>query len=191
MKKKQKPLQMDELIDRFVETINRLPREPGFEEDVPPSVRGEPDDPEAWHVCYDWRITPWPIIDWIEPMEHPLGLMLPSSFRSLVTRYVFPRFEAGPFWFFANTPEGNLTELRNMALWEGLYRHGYIPFANPSDNSFDPICFDTRKPRAGGEWGVVRIDHESVLCDGVVGNTRDVAFSFASFVADFIQPHSS
>ena len=32
---------------------------------------------------------------WIDALETNLPRRLPASFRSLVTRYVFPRFEAG------------------------------------------------------------------------------------------------
>ena len=40
---------------------------------------------------------------WIDALETKLPRRLPASFRSLVTRYVFPRFEAGGLHFFANT----------------------------------------------------------------------------------------
>ncbi|HEY3268424.1 MAG TPA: SMI1/KNR4 family protein [Armatimonadota bacterium] len=189
--KKRRALQdADELIDRFVETINRLPREPDVEDQIPASVRGEPDDAEGW---YDWSIRPLPTIDWIEPMERRIGIEFPPAFRSLVTRYVFPCFDAGPIALAANTPEGVFWELRCMdpAFEEVLVPKGYIPFARPDTFRYDPICFDTRRRGADGECPLVCIEHESVLCNSVIGDIEDVAPSFAAFVEYFVRSHAA
>ncbi len=193
MKNKRKALDTDDLIDRFVEIISSLPRERGFEDAIPPSVRGEPDDPESWCVSFDWSIRPWPNIDWIEPMERRMDVMLPPSFRSLVTRYVFPRFEVDALRLEANTPEGVPGEFRHLdpSFEKVLVPRGYIPFARPVTGSYDPICFDTRRQRGGGECAVVRIEHESVLSHGVIGEMEDVVPSFATLVTEFVRSHSA
>ena len=96
---------VDSLVDRFVAAVNVGHREPVNTEveGVPPSVLiGEPDE----HGFCDGAIKPYAPVTWIEPLERRLGYTLPDLFRSLVTRYIFPAFEAGDVFFFAHTPEG-------------------------------------------------------------------------------------
>lgn len=197
--KRKTALKVDSLIDRFVDTINRWHREPGFADEIPPSVRGESVDPPGeQHPAYDWSITPWPSVDWIEEVEERSGLILPPSYRSLVTRYIFPAFEAGPLQLSGNTPEGiELYEFRERVFADPtfvdvLLAAGYIPFANPAGGSYDPICFDTRaRKRKAAECPVVWIDHEEVLCYDRIKVLKQVSPSFELFVAEFVRAYET
>jgi hypothetical protein len=195
--KRAKLTAVDDLIDRFVEAINRLPREPGLDDEIPPSVRGDVLDPETDHPYFDWQIRPWQGIDWIEPVEEKLGLALPPTYRSLVARYVFPAFEAGRLLVSANTPEGvPWHEFRNGAFLdpefdEAVLSKGYIQFANPWTWSHDPICFDMhRHSGSGHECPIVWIDHEEILCNNRIRIVEQVSPSFASFVEEFVRGHA-
>jgi hypothetical protein len=177
-------MNVDELIDRFVERINSAPREGLFDEDVPPELRLSREAGGWW----DWHIKATDGINWIEPLEDKLGIRFPLSFRSLVTRYQFPAFEAGPLNLLANTSVGVYDELRDRIfrdeiLSQCLLRSGLIQFAVPDTGSYDPVCFDIRRSQSNGESPIVRIDHEAILCDEQIVVLEEMAESFAEFVA--------
>ena len=169
---------VDQLVDRFVAAINTRHREPVNVEldETPPSVLvGDPDE-DGW--C-DWAIKPYAAIDWIEPVQQRLGHSFPAVFRSLVTRYIFPGFEAGEVFFFANTPEGpESRELRKRAFSEDLFRalqrSGYLQIGQPAGGGYDPLCFALHRGD-DDDCPIVQIDHEGILCDGAVNVIHEIA----------------
>jgi hypothetical protein len=182
--KREKARDIDSLVDRFVAAVNAGYRDPVILDidQTPPSVLvGEPDEYDA----YDWAIKPYAPIDWVEAMEARLPRRFPAVYRSLITRYIFPSFDAGGVWFFANTPEGTeYSELRTRifdpSLFPALQRGGYVQIGNPGAGfiSYDPVCFD---PSRGDNHDrpLVRIDHEGILIDDEVHITEEVAPSLA------------
>src|SRR4051812_35911436 len=54
---------------------------------------------------------------WVEPLEAKLPRRFPASFRSLITRYTFPAFDAGGLSFFSNTGS-DLREELGVAIFE-------------------------------------------------------------------------
>lgn len=137
---------------------------------------------------------------YIEPHDHSGGIasleqrlpgVLPSSFRSLVTRYSFPVFEAAPLEIFGNTGEDNSDDWRHRlfadkVLSSVLLANGYIQFARPDTGSYDPICFDTKRKRSNGEYPVVWIDHEGILCyDKIIVRTETTP-SFVHLVQAYL-----
>ena len=175
---------IDQIVDQFVERVNTSYREPVQISDTPPSVlHGAPDE----YGFSDWRIKPFSNVDWVESLEKKLDKVLPYSYRSLVSRYIFPAFEAAKLFFFANTPEGTdyyefRTRLFNdTLLYKALYEGGYLQFAQPADRDYDPICFDLN---VGSEVDcpIVRIDHEYILCDSIVKVTNNIAPSFINLL---------
>ena len=126
---------------------------------------------------------------WIEPLESKLPRRLPASFRSLVTRYTFPAFDAGGLSFFSNTGGETHEELgvaifKDEALAEAALGAGYIQFARPDGGSYDPVCFDARRGVSNREYPIVCLDHEDILCRGGVRGLRVVAASFYRLAAD-------
>lgn len=177
---------IDYLINRFVEGINSRPREPVHPKDAPSSVLvGQP----SYYDTYDWRIMPFLDIDWIEPLEQRLGLQIPPVYRSLVTHYVFPAFEFGGLFFFANTPEGTAYyEFRNRLFLDEhmspkLLSAGYLQFGNPHEGEYNPVCFDMNRA-SSLDAAIVEIDHEGILCDDEIVVVREIAPALASFIED-------
>lgn len=126
---------------------------------------------------------------WIDVLEGKLPRRLPSSFRSLVTRYAFPSFDLNGLTFFGNTglnQELDLTELifQDPMMAQAMLENGYIQFARPQTGDYDPICFDARRAVANREFGIVRLDHEQLLCYGRIKVREKVAESFFRFAAD-------
>ena len=104
---------------------------------------------------------------WIDALETKLPRRLPASFRSLVTRYVFPRFEAGGLHFFANQGDDSPDDL-SVAIFldrfiaEATLMSGYIQFARPEGGSYDPICFDARRSVSNREFPIVRLASKQI-----------------------------
>jgi hypothetical protein len=183
---------LDRLIDRFVRTVNRAVRQRIREEDLPVRLR---DGAARFGLYYSWNIQPFPQIHWIEPLEARFGGTFPPSYRSLVSRYIFPSFQAPPLILLGNTGQSLYNEmsdviLRDRALADGLVAQGYIQIARPCDGDYDPICFDLNRRGADGECPLVRIDHEKSLRDIRPVVAEQIASSFAAFVETVLASES-
>jgi len=181
-------LSVDLLIDRLVQQINSSPRESKPDHEVPPELRLTMDSLGWW----DWTVKRSDHINWIEPLETKLPSRFPSSFRSLVTRYEFPAIEVGPLILFANTSGGTYYQLRerifaDKSLSHCLLQNGLIQFGLPNTGSYDPVCFDTRKP--AHESPILWLDHEEILCNERICVVQEVAKSFYDLVANVTAAH--
>ena len=82
-----------------MEHVNRSERERKSVKDLPVWLRTGPPDNE-WvpdeDAYYDWQIRKAERTEWIETLEAKLPFPFPPSFRSLVSRYVYPGFLIGP-----------------------------------------------------------------------------------------------
>lgn len=178
----------DALVDAFVRKVNDAVRQDEYldagGDACPPSVRvGDPDE----YGDYHWQIKRCDLIDWIEDLEAKLSVRFPPSFRSLVTRYIFPAIQLESMALCANTPEGTPDELRNWAtnreMWDLLLDTGYVPFGRGEiDANIDPICFDTNHALSDGEFPIVRFYHEELWIDKRVRVDEFVAPSFLDFL---------
>ncbi|MDQ3917562.1 MAG: SMI1/KNR4 family protein [Acidobacteriota bacterium] len=126
---------------------------------------------------------------WVEPLESKLPRRFPVSFRSLITRYTFPAFDACGLSFFSNTGGDSPEELgvaifKDAAVAGATLGVGFIQFARPESGSYDPVCFDARRAASNREYPVVRLDHEDILCRGGVRGLRVVAGSFYHLAAE-------
>ena len=127
----------------------------------------------------------------VTALEQRLPNPLPPSFRSLVTRYSFLPFEVKPIKVFGNTEEqfqdewaGRLFADRLMS--STLLTNGYIQFACPDTGSYDPICFNTQRKRSDGEYPIVWIDHEGILCYDKISVNAEIAPSFVHLVQAYL-----
>jgi hypothetical protein len=181
-----------ELIDKFVEKVNQSSRKRIREEDLPPGLRqGKPE----FGLYYDWRIQKSGRIDWIDPLESKLPTALPPSYRSFVTRYLFPAFEADSLILLANTGqvlyhEMRLAIFRDTVLAQVLVKNGFIQFARPGNGHYDPVCFDTKRCIRDGEYPIVRIDYAEILRRSAIKVTEHIAPSFTEFANRYLQTPS-
>lgn len=172
----------DALVDRFVEFVNAGDHEPIWESDSPPSVRGKGIDDDG--IYFDWQVNPQPNIDWIETLEERLGFRLPEIHRSLVSRYTFPCFDFGGFSFSGNSIEGtDFHEFRDRlfldtGMSDTLLPNHYLQFGNPDTGGYDPICMDMNRPDDTGDYPVVWLEHESILCHGKIDVIAEITPSF-------------
>jgi hypothetical protein len=182
-------LTIDELIDAFVRKINGSPRRRIREEDIPHRLR---EGGAEFGLYYDWTIQRFNHIHWIEPLEAELPAPLPPSYRSLVTRYLFPAFEIAPLILLANTGqtlyhEMSMTMAKDKVLSEVLLKNGFAQFARPNNGDSDPVCFDFRQRAADGECPIVRISHHAIVSGSPIEAAEEMAPSFYDFVGRFVQ----
>jgi hypothetical protein len=128
---------------------------------------------------------------WIASLEERLPRPFPPSFRSLVCRYAFPALDLGLLALFANT--GDLTAddelaariFRDRVLADVLLREGYVQIGQHTRAFYDPVCFDTRHRRGGGEYPLVHVSHEAALLRSEVRVVAQLAESFMHFVEGY------
>jgi hypothetical protein len=160
----------DRRVDAFVAAVNSSPRESLFENEVPPECVVSLEEEFGDAI---WQIVPSASAEWLPEVESRLPFPLPSTFRSLIKRYLFPSFEVAPLTLFSvgvRDPESTGMEFKSAIFADRfmspfLLRNGLLPFARPGDYSYDPVCFDFRAPNRKSEPAVVRIDHEEILCN--------------------------
>jgi hypothetical protein len=181
-------LNKDVLIDELVAKINRSPRPRIREEDIPYRLReGGPE----LGLYYDWTIQPYDPINWIAPLEAALPAPLPPTYRSLVSRYIFPAFEVSPIILLANTGqplynEMHLSMTQDKVLSELLLKSGFAQFARPNTGDSDPVCFNFNQRDEDGEYPLVRISHHTLVFNSLVHVTEEIASSFRELVENYI-----
>lgn len=160
----------DSIVDAFVGAVNLAPREVLDRDDIPGPCRLSAG---GWPDTFNWRIARSEDASWLPDLERHLPFRVPPTFRSLVARYTFPLFVAGPLTLYAvglPQPGSNVEEFRSAILADAiispfLLKQGFLRFARPADWSYDPVCFDYRNSKGKLEPAVVRIDHEEILCN--------------------------
>jgi hypothetical protein len=168
---------IDALIDRFAAEVSVLGEEPGIADNESAGFPlAEPGNPIIRR-----RET-----SWVPEMEQRIGHSFPPSFRSLVTRYEYAPFEAGGLMLLGNNDRGELFDLpqaifRDKAIFEATSKAGLVQFGRPYWYNYDPACFDTRRRTSAGEYPIVQIDHEEILCHDRIKVVGDLFPSFASY----------
>ncbi len=158
----------DRKVDAFVAAVNCSPCEHLSVEDIPPPCR---QSESKWQGRFDWQIVRALDASWLSELERQLPFPLPPTVRSLISRYLFPSFDAGPLTFFSvGCDSDRLLEFRwairgDPHMSPFLLKNGFVQFARPAGGSYDPVCFDFRNSHRKREPSVVRIDHEEILCN--------------------------
>ncbi len=150
-------------------------------------------DPVAWQLvsgdadqfgCRHWR--PAKVITdraCLEELYSRLPARFPPLFELLLLSYRWAEVDLRLYTLLANPPGPDLTGFftqlsKDKALWNCLSRARYIQFGRGPDASYDPVCFDVRSRRKGGECRIVKIDHEEILCNDRIRVTAELAPSF-------------
>jgi hypothetical protein len=118
--------------------------------------------------------------------EEKLPKRLPQSFESFLSRYSFPTFDVLGISFFGWDSDSNgYTEEASAAkgsLSELLIPAGYVQIGRPDTGNFDAICFDFNQKSQNREYGIVQVDHESILCNWKVRVSAALWPSFIKLV---------
>ena len=128
----------------------------------------------------------------LEPLYAELPARFPPLFEQLVLNYRWAEIDLGLYRLVANPPgEGLCGLLTNMAsapdLWEMLIPAGFMQFGKGPDMDFDPVCFDIRSRSKSGDYRIVKIDHEGILCNYRVKIVDELAPSYEQLVINTIK----
>lgn len=175
-----------DLLERFVRSFQEFD-ELLANEPVPQELDGGLDD-SRW-ARQKWKpvaIATGPAA--LAEVYRKLPGRLPPLYESLVLSYRWLDVELGSVVRLLPNPPGptlqglliNITADR--AFVEVLLPLGLIPFGKACGGSYDPLCFDTKHRNAEGDCPVLRVEHEAVLCDLRLGETRRVTASFRDLV---------
>ena len=177
---------IDKLVDAFVTLVNTGARPLKLADEISAAVASPTrEDPELW----EWSIRPF-VVDWLAELERRLPMPFPAAFRSLASRYIYPEFSYRAVTFFANTPdtigyaahELRVAMFRDRKMFAVLSKHGLLQFGQPSDGSYDAICFDMRGVAGRLKGGVVRLDHEEILMHDRISCVDAIAPSFLALI---------
>ena len=117
---------------------------------------------------------------------------LPPMYEQLILSYRWLEVELGGIVRLLANPPGPAFQglINHMTadpeLCAVLFPLGLIPFGKASGGNYDPICFDTQRRNSSGDCPIVRVEHESLLCNGQVGQTWQVASTFRGLVRSII-----
>lgn len=128
----------------------------------------------------------------LEGIYARLPARFPRLFERMVLSYRWAEVDLGMYRLLANPPGPDLSGLlRQMsqapALWESLLPAGFIQFGKGPDLDYDPVCFDIKCRRQGGDCRIVKIDHEEILCNYRVKVVAELAPSFHQLVLQTIE----
>ena len=142
-------------------------------------------------LYYRWTIQRFPHITWIHPLEAKLPHTLPPSYRSFVSRYIFPAFEVNSLILLANTGktlyhEMAMAMVHDKVLSQVLLKNGYAQFARPNTGESDPVCFDFNHRGPDGECPIVRISHRALVSQMQPKVTSKISTSFIKFIDHYL-----
>lgn len=130
-------------------------------------------------------------------LQSRLSARLPRLFELLLASYRWSKADLGRLCLLPNPSgaifEGFAAELfADCGLTEVLLPQGFIPFGRATTGAaYDPICFDTRRQRHGGDCPVVRLDHEAALIGQRVRPVAELTPTFRELVTLIIAEASA
>lgn len=159
-------------------------------------------DPVAWQLsvgepdqygCKTWRAakteTDRSLLD---PLYSKIPARFPPLYEQLVLSYRWAEIDLVTYRLRANPPGPDLTGLFEEIsvddfLFQTLVRHGYVPFGKGPDVDYDPVCFDLSSRKKNGDYRIVKIDHEEILCNERIKPVGELAQSFEELAVQTIE----
>jgi hypothetical protein len=181
-----------ELIERFVasfEKLDDLAAWDGYDPGTAQLVAGPP-GPYGERYWRPKKVSSEPAQ--LEPLYAKLPARLPHLFESLILSYRWAEVHLPALTLLANPPGPDLSGLiegmsKNRAFWAALIPAGYIQFAKGPDMDHDPVCFDIRSRKKNWNYGIVKIDHEKILCNNRIEVVAEIASSFKQLMEQTIE----
>jgi hypothetical protein len=123
--------------------------------------------------------------------ELPDQFRFPPLFEQLLLTYRWAVVDLSTYRLLANPPgqdlNGFFQQITNdPGLWEALIPAGFVQFGRGPDLDYDPVCFDMKLRKQGGDCRIVKIDHEQILCNYRIKVVAELAPSFYQLVLETI-----
>ena len=127
----------------------------------------------------------------LESVYAKLPARFPPLYEQLVLSYRWLEVDLQLYRLHANPPGPGLSGLLGRILKDKflsglLLKNGFIPFGKGTDMDYDPVCFDLRARKKNREFGIVKLDHEEVLCNERIRVVAKLAPSFEQLVRQTI-----
>lgn len=179
------------LIDEFVASFPKLDE----------LVTCYESDPIAWELAMgdgdefglkQWRPVKQPTErNFLEEIYARLPARFPPLYELLILNYRWAEVDLVEFRLLANPLGQNLTGLLHEiqqaeAMWSALAPAGYLQFGKGPELNYDAICFDLRRRQQDGDYRIVQIDHEEILCNFRIKEVAPLADSFRELVSSVI-----
>jgi hypothetical protein len=121
-----------------------------------------------------------------------LPARFPSLYEQLVLSYRWAEVDLRIFTLLANPPGEDLEPLleqihRDKHLAKVLEVNGFVRFGKGPDIDYDPVCFDLRHRHHDGDFRIVKLDHEEILCHSRIREVAELASSFRDLVLKTIE----
>ena len=128
----------------------------------------------------------------LDPLYGKLPARFPPLYELLVLSYRWAEIDLVSYRLLGNPLGPDLSGLLNEMskdkfLFSFLLKNGYIPFGKGPDIDYDPVCFDLRARKKNGEFTVVKIDHEEILCNERIKVVVELAPTFDQLVKTTIE----
>jgi len=185
-------VEQEDLVNRFVSSFACLGE----------LTADEQLSPIAWQLVTDvaddcgfrhWRplraATPYACLS---ELYGKIPSPFPPLFERLVLSYRWAEVDLRVCRLLANPPGPDLRGLmleitKDSALANTLLPAGYLQFGKGADVDYDPVCFDTRTKNGQGDYRIVKIDHEEILCNNRIKVVAEVAESCERLMMDTIK----
>ena len=128
----------------------------------------------------------------LEAVYAKLPARFPPLYELLVLSYRWLEVDLQLYRLHANPPGPGLSGLLGRIL-KGeflsgfLLKNGFIPFGKGTDMDYDQVCFDLTRRMKNGEFEIVKLDHEEILCNERIRVVARLAPSFEQLVRQTIE----
>jgi hypothetical protein len=180
----------EELLEEYVATFLKFDEMVADEFSLPTALQLAVEDTDQ----YDRRL--WKPVrietppSQLQEVYAELPARFPRLFERMVCLYRWAEVDLGTYRLLANPPGptlgGLLRQMSASALWEALIPAGFIQFGKGPDLDYDPVCFDIKTRKQGGDCMIVKIDHEEILCNNRIKVVAELAPSFYQLVLQTI-----
>lgn len=129
----------------------------------------------------------------LEELHTHLPARLPPLYQRLILEYYWPELKLGELRLLANPAgrdlRGLLLEMkRDRVFWTELLPRGWIQIGKGPDLCYDPVCFDIRRRTKDGDYRVVQLDHEALLCNLQIREVAMLAPTFRELLEKLTAP---
>jgi hypothetical protein len=182
----------EELLERYVATFPVFDEMVADEFSPPTALQLAVEDTDLYYRKLWKPVRVETPVSQLDEVYAELPTRFPRIFERMLCSYRWAEVDLGTYRLLANPPGPTLGGLlRQMsqapALWEALIPAGFIQFGKGPDLDYDPVCFDIKTRKQGGDCRIVKIDHEEILCNNRIKVVAELAPSFHQLILQTIE----